>query len=138
MEFQKCDATNLDGIADGSIESLSALCSLEHFGLGRYGDPIDPEACFRCFQAIARKLAPGGRAYISVPIGKEHVEYNAHRVFFASTIVEAFRPLTLVEFSSACKEQMERGIDVHTYDDWDVYGGDRFGLFEFEKNNRKT
>lgn len=134
VDFQMCDATNLDGIADGSIESLSALCSLEHFGLGRYGDPIDPEGCFKCFRAITKKLAHGGRAYISVPIGREHVEFNAHRVFYASTIVDAFCPLTLVEFSSSLGKEFERGIDIHAYDNWDAYGGGRFGLFEFVKS----
>ena len=48
------DATMLKQIEDKSIESMSALCSLEHFGLGRYGDPIDPEACFKCFNNIKR------------------------------------------------------------------------------------
>ena len=42
---------------------MSALCSLEHFGLGRYGDPVDPEACFKCFENIQRKLKKGGRLY---------------------------------------------------------------------------
>jgi hypothetical protein len=27
---------------DGYCDSLSCLHALEHFGLGRYGDPIDP------------------------------------------------------------------------------------------------
>jgi hypothetical protein len=27
---------------DSSIESLSSLCVIEHIGLGRYGDPLDP------------------------------------------------------------------------------------------------
>ena len=67
LNFIQADATNLDGIADESIDCLSALCSLEHFGLGRYGDPIDPEACFKCFSAIQRKLKGGGKAYISLP-----------------------------------------------------------------------
>jgi len=68
VEFVQCDATNLENIPDGSIESISALCSLEHFGLGRYGDPIDPEACFKCFHSIQKKVQRGGALYLSVPI----------------------------------------------------------------------
>ena len=49
------DATTLKQVSDGSIGSLSALCSLEHFGLGRYGDSIDPEGCFKCFMSIQKK-----------------------------------------------------------------------------------
>ena len=54
VSFIQTDATNLEQIEDGSIESISALCSLERFGLGRYGDPINPEACFQAFESIKR------------------------------------------------------------------------------------
>ena len=133
VSFTCADATNLEGIEDGSIKSLSALCSLEHFGLGRYGDDINPEACFKCFDAISRKLALGGKLYISVPIGKEHIEFNAHRVYAAQTIVDAFSKLKLIEFSSCYHSQIERDIDIHKYDNWVEKGGFRFGLFRFEK-----
>lgn len=127
------DATTLHQIEDESIQSMSALCSLEHFGLGRYGDPIDPEACFKCFENIQRKLKPGGKLYLSVPIGKERVEFNAHRVFYASTIVECFSQLTLREFSCTSEGQIEREVDVHKYDN-DLHNGEyRYGLFCFEK-----
>lgn len=63
------DATHLKQIPDESIESMSALCSLEHFGLGRYGDPIDPEACFKCFEAIQKKMKRGG--FISFSADRE-------------------------------------------------------------------
>lgn len=131
--FVQADATNLDGIQDQSIDSLSALCSLEHFGLGRYGDPIDPEACFKCFEAIQRKMKKGGIVYLSVPIGKEHLEFNAHRVFYPQTIVDAFNQMSLVEFSSCYKEQFECNIDLHKYDSWCEHGGERFGLFVLKK-----
>ena len=111
------DATYLKQIPDESVESMSALCSLEHFGLGRYGDPIDPEACFKCFDAIQRKLKKGGKLYISVPVGKERVEFNAHRVFYASTIIECFSDMKLEEFSCTTDGVLESHIeDIHKYD----------------------
>lgn len=108
------DATSLQQIQDESIESMSALCSLEHFGLGRYGDAIDPEACFKCFDNIQRKLKVGGRLYISVPIGKERVEFNAHRVFYASTVIECFQGLSLEEFSCTAQGKIEYNADIHS------------------------
>ena len=131
--FVQADATNLDGIEDNSIKSLSALCSLEHFGLGRYGDDLDPEACFKTFNAVQRVLCRNGHAYISVPIGAEHMEFNAHRVFFAKTIIDSFSKMKLVEFSSCYRNQIEQNIDIHKYDNWMEWGGDRFGLFHFVK-----
>ena len=127
------DATKLKQIEDDSIESMSALCSLEHFGLGRYGDPIDPEACFICFKQIQKKLKKGAHLYISVPIGHERVEFNAHRVFYGSTIIEQFNQLQLVEFSCTAAGKIERDIDVHKYDNDKHNGNYRYGLFHFIK-----
>jgi hypothetical protein len=102
LTFQQADATEMTAFADGSIESLSSLHAVEHFGLGRYGDPVDPDACFRVMRALARVLAPGGRLYFAVPVGVEHVEFNAHRVFSPTTVIDAFERhgLELVSFSA--------------------------------------
>lgn len=134
--FTQADATNLEGIPDKSVESISALCSLEHFGLGRYGDPVDPEACFKAFSAIQRVLKRGGTAYISVPIGKEHVEFNAHRIFYAKTVIDAFSECELVSLSCNTLEKEMQLIemkDIHKFDDEMDNRGGRFGLFEFVK-----
>jgi SAM-dependent methyltransferase len=62
-------------------DSLSCLHALEHFGLGRYGDPIDPNGYERGFMQMISLLKPGGIFYLSVPIGIDRVEFNANRVF---------------------------------------------------------
>lgn len=133
LHFIQSDATNLNNIPDNSIESLSALCSLEHFGLGRYGDPIDPDACYKCFDAIEHKVKSGGDIYLSVPIGKEHVEFNAHRVFYASTIVESFSMFELIEFSSTYNGYIEYNVELNKYDEDVSLGGNRVGMFHLRK-----
>ena len=134
LDFVEADATNLESIEDETIDSLSALCSIEHFGLGRYGDPIDPEACFKCFGAIQRKLVSGGNLYISVPIGEECLCFNAHRVFYPSTIIQSFSDMELMEFSSCYKVEFEENVqDVNKYDAGFDHEGDRMGLFWFRK-----
>ena len=128
------DATMLNNIEDNSLNSLSALCSIEHFGLGRYGDPIDPEACFKCFSQIQKKMKSGGKVYISLPIGRERVEFNAHRVFYASTIIESFYEMELIEFSCVAEGKIEYNVEIHKYDN-DMHKGEhRYGLFCFRKN----
>ena len=128
------DATTLHQFDDNSIESLSALCSLEHFGLGRYGDPINPEACFICFESIKRKLKVGGHLYLSLPVGRERVEFNAHRVFYVQTIIDNFSDLKLMDFAYAAEGKLELGgQDIHKYD-YDKHDGEyRYGLFHFVK-----
>lgn len=135
VDFIQSDATNLEEIPDESIDSLSSLCVLEHFGLGRYGDPVDPEACFKAFSAIQKKIKKGGKIYISVPVGKEHLEFNAHRVFYPKTIIDSFDKMKLVEFSYANSEldKIEYDININKYNNDTKFGGANFGLFLFEK-----
>lgn len=127
------DATQLTQIPNGSIESMSALCSLEHFGLGRYGDSIDPEACFKCFREIQKKIKTNGNLYISVPVGKERLEFNAHRVFYSQTIIESFSSMKLKEFSCVSEGKIERNVAIHKYDQDEHNGEYRYGLFHFIK-----
>jgi hypothetical protein len=124
------DATQLAQLPSGSVESLSSLHAAEHFGLGRYGDPVAPDACFEFMRALERVLAPGGTLYFSVPVGRERVEFNAHRVFAPQTILDSFPQLRLVSFSYV-------GDDGRLYEDrlpdsaaHCDYG---CGLFEFTK-----
>lgn len=86
-----------DGNAGGGgyCDSLSCLHVLEHFGLGRYGDPIDPAGYKTGFANLASLLRPGGRFYLSTPIGKERVEFNANWVFDPATILRLAEALGL-------------------------------------------
>lgn len=62
-------------------DSISSLHAIEHFGLGRYGDPIDVNGHLKAINNIHKILKPSGIFYFSVPIGKQRIEFNAHRVF---------------------------------------------------------
>lgn len=95
--YHKGNITNLSHL-DDSVESLSCLHTMEHIGLGRYGDPIDPLGYLKGMNELQRVLKPGGKLYFSVPIGQERVEFNAHRVFNPMTILKTFSSLNLVEF----------------------------------------
>jgi SAM-dependent methyltransferase len=92
------DITRLP-FADASITSVSCLHVIEHIGLGRYGDLLDAKGADHAATELQRVLAPRGRLYLSTPIGRERVCFNAHRVFSVATIVGMFSQLRLVEFS---------------------------------------
>lgn len=62
-------------------DSISSLHAIEHFGLGRYGDPIDVDGHLRGLENIYKMLKRGGKFYLSVPIGDLRIEFNGHRVF---------------------------------------------------------
>lgn len=77
----------LEGM-EGYCDSLSCLHALEHFGLGRYGDQIDPKGFEQGLINMASLLREGGVFYLAVPIGIDRVEFNAHRVFDPRDIVD--------------------------------------------------
>lgn len=87
VKFKQADLMKPLGSLKGYCDSLSCLHALEHFGLGRYGDPVDPEGFVRGFVNMSALIRQGGTFYLSVPIGIERVEFNANRVFDPRIIV---------------------------------------------------
>lgn len=98
LENIKGDILNLP-FADNSISSLSCLHVAEHIGLGRYGDELNPLGTQLACEQLTRILAVGGNLYFSLPIGKERICFNAHRIHSISTILKYFQSLRLIEFS---------------------------------------
>jgi len=84
---------------DGSIASLSCMHVVEHIGLGRYGDPLNPDGDLKAMGELQRVLAPGGTLLFVVPVGKPRICYNAHRIYSHAQIVDAFPELRLREFA---------------------------------------
>ncbi len=88
VTFRQADLMLPTPTMSNYCDSLSCLHALEHFGLGRYGDPIDPRGFERGFANMAAMLKEQGVFYLSVPIGIERVEFNAHRVFDPCAIID--------------------------------------------------
>ena len=84
---------------NNSIESLSCLHVIEHIGLGRYGDGVNPNGHIHGINEIIRVLAINGNLLISTPIGKKRVCFNAHRIFNPFDFVSFFPKFQLLEFS---------------------------------------
>lgn len=100
INFRIANLTFLDPQLKNYCDSISALHSIEHFGLGRYGDPIDIIGHEKAINNIFEILQPGGIFYFSVPIGPQRIEYNAHRVFSLKYILDFFsNKFELVNFS---------------------------------------
>ncbi len=117
--------------ADQSVVSLSCLHVIEHIGLGRYGDPVNPTGHVAAARELARVLAPGGTLLIGTPVGRERLCFDAHRVFDPATIVSIFGALTLKSFALID----DRGAMVQEHATFDTareceYG---CGLFVFER-----
>ena len=113
-----------------SVASLSCLHVIEHIGLGRYGDPCDPEGGEKAARELQRVVAPGGRLFLSLPIGRERVCFNAHRVYLPKNVPKLFPELKLESFSLIDDEgEMRSGIAPTAAPEME-YG---CGLFEFSR-----
>jgi SAM-dependent methyltransferase len=135
LKFIQEDGASLATIPTGSAESVSSLHAVEHFGLGRYGDPIDPTATFAAMESLARVLKPGGYLYFSVPIGRERVAFNAHRIFAPTTVIDRFTGLTLESFAAV--DESGQLFDPGNPSDY-VDADYSCGLFEFRKPDSPT
>jgi len=78
---------------DNSIESLSCMHVVEHCGLGRYGDPLDPDGDLKAMRELQRVLAPGGQLLFVVPVGKPEIVFNAHKIYDPKQILKVFEGL---------------------------------------------
>jgi len=98
---------------DNSINSLSCMHTIEHIGLGRYGEPIDPDADLKAINELIRVLAPRGSLLFVVPVGKPKIVFNAHRIYSFEQIVEYFDELELKEFSLIPDNAQDAGIIIN-------------------------
>jgi len=100
LKINHADITSLP-FKDNSIKSISCMHVLEHIGLGRYGDKIDPQGDLKGVNELTRVLEnKGGQLLIVIPIsGEPRIEFNAHRIYSYDMIINMFSGLNLVEFS---------------------------------------
>ena len=127
LESQSGTITALP-FGDAEVLSLSSLCVIEHIGLGRYGDPIDPEGSTRAGRELSRVLAPGGNLYVSLPIGTtSRVVFNAHRIFSYEHALELFSGLSLIEYRLVGNAGPLASLAMASDSDFPV------GLFHFTK-----
>lgn len=69
-------------------DSLSCLHTIEHFGLGRYGDKIDYDGHIKWFQQMSKIVKKWWTFYFSTPIWKnQRIEFNAHRIFSLNYLI---------------------------------------------------
>jgi len=103
VSFKVRNFMQKDSSLDKTCDSLSCLHALEHFGLGRYGDKIEPYGYEDGFRNMAAMLQNGGVFYLATPIGEERIEFNGQHVFSPDTILKLAEScdLALIDFVTA-------------------------------------
>ena len=116
---------------DRSLDSVSCLHVAEHVGLGRYGDPLDPEGTDKAAAELQRVLAPDGELLFSLPVGRQRVCFNAHRIHSPARVLEMFPELTLSEFAAVDDDGAFGHRDPTELEDA-IYG---CGMFRFTRSS---
>jgi hypothetical protein len=81
LSFLQMNFSDHASVKEHYTDFISCLHSIEHFGLGRYGDPITKDAVPSALQSFAKIVKPGGYFLLTTTFGKERVKFNAQWVF---------------------------------------------------------
>jgi len=135
LDFMKLNFTSTEY---GKCDSLSCLHTIEHFGLGRYGDPIQKDGYLTGLYNMTSLLTKGGLFYFSTPIGKERVEFNANRVFNPLKIYNIIKDLgfklnklLIIENGKFVKDIFVNNEEIDSLSKLEY----SLGIFIFEKIN---
>lgn len=77
LDFRK---QYMDGTL-GQFDTVVSFSSLEHSGLGRYGDALNPWGDLLAVTRAWCVTRPGGALALGLPTGMDYVTVNAHRVY---------------------------------------------------------
>ncbi|TCD12757.1 DUF268 domain-containing protein [Pedobacter frigidisoli] len=123
----KIELSNLKSLAgdlmqlpfeSNSVTSLSCMHTIEHVGLGRYGDPLDYDGDLKAINELKRVLAPDGTLLFVVPLGAiDTICFNAHRIYSKKQVLSLFSDLVLKEFSLIPENEMDGGLIIDPSDE---------------------
>lgn len=137
MLFVTADFMNINPSLHDYTDSLSSLNVIEHFGLGRYGDPIDVDGHLKGLENMKKVLKKGGKFYFSTPIGPQRIEFNAHRVFSLEYLLKIFKPDYTIDIFSYVDDAGNLHADVElTEEGIKTNFRCRFGFGIFEMTKR--
>jgi hypothetical protein len=121
---------------DNSIQSLSCMHTLEHIGLGRYGDALDYDGDIKAINELKRVMARGGNLLIVLPIGAESkIAFNAHRIYKHQDVLNLFFGFKLKEFALISDNKDESGLIYQPSEE--ILNRQKYGCgcYWFEKEN---
>lgn len=80
------------------FDCVVTFSSIEHSGLGRYGDVLDPDGDLKAMKDICDSLKPSGICIWGAPVRTDAVVWNAHRVYGPIRLPLMFRDFHEEEF----------------------------------------
>ena len=95
----------MSDLARGSVrvsaDAIFSYSSIEHDGLGRYGDPIHPLGDVAALGEFAMLLKPGGLLYLGLPVGLQGYAGQGNRIYDAARFAQLTQGWELIATHSA-------------------------------------
>lgn len=88
-----------EGVWSGRIPQFDfgfTYSSLEHDGLGRYGDILNPQGDLQMMAKLLTIIKPGGLLYVGVPCCDDRLYWNAHRSYGPKRLPSFFAGWTVL------------------------------------------
>jgi len=82
------------------FDNSASFSSIEHSGLGRYGDPLSPEGDIDAVRQVHCLIKPNGLFFLGLPASTDdssYIEYNAHRVYGSKRLNLLFNGWTKID-----------------------------------------
>tara|TARA_B100000161_G_scaffold168084_1_gene120268 strand:+ start:1517 stop:2278 length:762 start_codon:yes stop_codon:yes gene_type:complete len=86
-------------------DAIVTFSSIEHSGLGRYGDPLDPNGDIKTMNNIYKNLSEDGLVIWGAPVGKDAVTWNAHRIYGPNRLPLIFNNFKELKWYGRSKQQ---------------------------------
>ncbi len=81
---------------DDFFDVVTAISTIEHVGLGRYGDPVAPDGDKEAMNEIKRVLKPEGQLIMTIPCGQDTICYSKESI----PLSKVYSPESLIQLLS--------------------------------------
>lgn len=95
-----------------TFDCAFSISSFEHDGLGRYGDPLDPEGDLKAMKNMKSIVKPGGLLFLVIPVGKDRVVWNAHRIYGELRLPYLFDGWELINTYGVDEKQLSENMGL--------------------------
>lgn len=96
------------------FDTIISISSIEHDGLGRYGDPINPYGDLDTMKKIKGMLKKSGKFLLAVPVGKDLLVWNAHRIYGPIRLPLLLKEWNLIDSSGFSEKDFS--VSLEQYD----------------------
>jgi len=91
---------------DIKYDCAITFSSVEHSGLGRYGDPLNPEGDLETMRCIKNSLKKDGLLFWGAPVGRDLLCWNTHRIYGKIRLPMIFKGFNIKEWFGGTQKEL--------------------------------